>query len=69
MTQMKATFQMSNLSHLCFYLGITLRQAHYAKHIVELGGMDGCNLAHTLMEERLQLSHYDEAEEVDATHY
>jgi hypothetical protein len=54
--QMKATFQMSDLGLLCFYLGIgvhqdnggiTLRQAHYAKHIVELRGMGGCNPAHT----------------------
>jgi hypothetical protein len=58
--QMKATFQMSDLSLLCFYLsievhqdngGISLRQAHYAKHIVELGGMGDCNPAHTPMEE------------------
>jgi hypothetical protein len=53
---MKATFQMSDLRLLYFYLGIevhqddggiTLHQAHYAKHIVELGGMGGCNPAHT----------------------
>jgi hypothetical protein len=71
-------FQMSDLGLLCFYLGIevrqdntgiTLRQAHYAKRIVELGGMEGCNPAHTPMEERLQLSRYSEAEEVDATQY
>ena len=76
--QMKATFQMSDLGLLCFYLGIevqqddagiTLRQASYAKHIVELGGMTGCNPAHTPMEERLKLSRYSEAEEVDATQY
>ncbi|XP_062186676.1 uncharacterized mitochondrial protein AtMg00810-like [Phragmites australis] len=76
--QMKATFQMSDLGLLCFYLGIevrqdnagiTLRQAHYAKRIVELGGMDGCNPAHTPMEERLKLSRYSDAEEVDAMQY
>jgi hypothetical protein len=74
--QMMDKFQMSDLGLLCFYLsievrqdntGITLRQAHYAKRIVELGGMEGCNPAHTLMDERLQLSRYSEAEEVDAT--
>jgi hypothetical protein len=74
--QMKGTFQTSDLSLLYFYLGIevhqddggiTLRQAHYAKHIIELGGMDGCNPAHTLMEKRLKLSCYSEAEEVDVT--
>jgi hypothetical protein len=76
--QMKATFQMSDLGLLCFYLGIevhqddcgiTLREDHYAKHIVELGGMGGCNRAHTLMEEQLKLSRYSEAEEVDAMQY
>jgi hypothetical protein len=74
--QMKATFQMSDLGLLCFYLSIevhqdngdiTLRQAHYAKHIIELGGMGGCNPAHTPMEERLKLSRYSESEGVDAT--
>jgi hypothetical protein len=49
--------------------GITLCQAHYAKHIVELGGMGGCNPTHTPMEERLKLSHYSEAEEVIATQH
>jgi hypothetical protein len=76
--QMKATFQMSDLSLLYFYLGIevhqddsgiTLRQAHYAKHIVELGSMGGYNPAHTPMEEQLKLSRYSEVEEVDATQY
>jgi hypothetical protein len=65
--QMKATFQMSDFGLLCFYLGIevhqdnggiTLRQAHYTKHIVELGGMGDCNPAHTLMEEWIKLSRY-----------
>jgi hypothetical protein len=72
------TFQMSDLGLFCFYLsikvhqdddGITLRQADYTKHIVELGVMGGCNPAHTLMEERLKLSCYIEAEEVDAMQY
>jgi hypothetical protein len=71
---MKATFQMSDLRLLYFYLGIevhqddggiTLHQAHYARHIVELGGMGGCNPAHTSMEERLKLSCYSKVEEVD----
>ena len=57
--QMK-TFDMSDLGRLSFYLGvevhqdatgITLRQTHYAKRILELGGMAGCNPAHTPMEE------------------
>jgi hypothetical protein len=72
---MKATFQMSDL---CFYLvievhqdndGITLYQAHYAKQIIELGGMCDCNPAHTPMEVWLKLSHYRESEEVDAMQY
>jgi hypothetical protein len=75
--QMKGTVQMNDLGLLCFYLsievhqddgGITLHQAHYAKHIVELVGMGGCNSAHTLMEERL-LSRYSLVEEVDAMQY
>jgi hypothetical protein len=69
--QMKGTFQMSDLDLFCFYLSIevhqddsdiTLCQAHYDKHIVKLGGMDGCNPAHNPMEERLKLSLYSEAE-------
>jgi hypothetical protein len=69
---------MSDLGLLCFYLGIevhqddggiTLRQPHYTKHIVELGGMGGCNPVHTLMEEWLKLSRYSEAEDVDAAQY
>ena len=75
--QMK-TFDMSDLGLLSFYLGvevrqdasgITLRQTHYAKRILELGRMAGCNLAHTPMEERLRLSRHITAEEVDPTHY
>jgi hypothetical protein len=69
---------MSDMGLLCFYLdievhqddgGITLHQALYAKHIVELGGMGGCNPAHTPMEARLKLSCYNKAEEVDAMQY
>jgi hypothetical protein len=71
--EMKVTFQMSDLGLLSFYLrievhqdssGISLRQTTYAKRIVELGGLTGCNLAYTPMEERLKLSR-----EVDATQY
>ncbi|XP_066343968.1 uncharacterized protein [Miscanthus floridulus] len=47
---------MSDLGLLCFYLGvemrqdataIALRQTHYAKRILELGSMTGCNPAYT----------------------
>jgi hypothetical protein len=49
--EMKATFQMSDLGPLSFYLGIevhqdnsriTLRQTAYAKRIVELAGLTDC---------------------------
>ncbi|XP_066347787.1 uncharacterized mitochondrial protein AtMg00810-like [Miscanthus floridulus] len=69
---------MSDLSLLCFYLGvemcqdatgIALRQTHYAKCILELGGMTGCNPAHTPMEQKLKLSQESTAVEVDPTHY
>ena len=47
--------------------GISLRQTAYTKRIVELGGLTGCNPAHTPMEERLRLSRDSTAKEVDAT--
>ena len=73
----KATFQMSDLGLLSFYLGIevhqdnsdiSLRQTVYAKRIAELGEHTGCNPAHTPMEERLKLSRNTTAK-VDATQY
>ena len=73
--EMKATFQMSDLGPLSFYLGIevhqddsgiTLRQTAYAKRVVELAGLTDCNPALTPMEERLKLSRDSTAEEVDA---
>jgi hypothetical protein len=76
--EMKATFQMSDLGYLSFYLGIevhqgdsgiTLRQTAYAKRIVELAGLTDCNPALTAMEERLKLSRDSTTEEVDATQY
>jgi hypothetical protein len=76
--EMKATFQMSDLGPLSFYLGIevhqddsgiTLRQTAYAKRVVELAGLTDCNPALTSMEERLKLSRDSRAEEVDATQY
>jgi hypothetical protein len=69
---------MSDLGLLCFYLGvevrqdasgIALRQTHYAKRILELSGMTGCNPAHTPMGEKLKLSRESMTEEVDPTHY
>ena len=76
--QMKKAFDMSDLSLLYFYLsievhqdtsGVTLHQTQYAKRFLELGGMIGCNLAHTPMEEKLKLSWESMTEEVDPTHY
>jgi hypothetical protein len=75
--EMKATFLMCDLGLLSFYLGIevhqdnsgiSLCQTAYAKRIVELGGLIGCNPTYTPMEERLKLSRDSMAKEVDATH-
>jgi hypothetical protein len=46
-----------------------LRQAHYAKKILEMAGMVDCKAAATPMEERLRLSCDSMAEEVDVTLY
>jgi hypothetical protein len=76
--EMKITFQMSDLGLLFFYLGIEvhqgdsgimLRQTAYVKHVVELAVLTDCNLALTLMEERLKLSRDSTTKEVDATQY
>jgi hypothetical protein len=73
--EMNATFQMSDLGILSFYLGIevhqgdsgiTLRQTVYAKRVVELAWLTDCNPALTPVEERLKLSR-DCTTEVDAT--
>jgi hypothetical protein len=75
---MKRAFLMSDLELLSFYLGfevrqdaggITLRQAHYAKKILEMASMTDCKAAATLMEERLRLSRDSTTEEADATLY
>jgi hypothetical protein len=76
--EIKRAFLMSDFRLLSFYLGIevhqdagdiTLRQAHYAKKILEMAGMTDCKAATTPMEERLRLSRDSTAEEVDATLY
>jgi hypothetical protein len=76
--EMKATFQMSDLGLLSFYLGIevhqgdsgiTPRQTTYVKRVVELAGLTDCNPALTPMAERLKLSRNSTTEEVDATQY
>lgn len=74
----KAVFQMSDLGLLYFYVGIevhldhsgiSLHQIAYAKRIVELSGLIGCNPTHTPMEERLKLSRESTTEVVDITQY
>jgi hypothetical protein len=76
--EMKATFQMSDMWPLSFYLrievhqndsGITLWQTAYVKRVVELAGLTDCNPALTPMEERLKLSRDSMMEEVDAMQY
>ena len=76
--EMKTQFKMTDLGLLTFYLGIEVQQgtagiglcqAHYARRILEAGGMQECNSTHTPMEERLKLSRDSEAEEEDATLY
>jgi hypothetical protein len=76
--EIKATFQMSDLGPLSFYLGIevhqddsgiTLRQSGYAKRVVELAGLTDYNPALTPMKERLKLSRDSTTEEVDATQF
>jgi hypothetical protein len=71
-------FLMSDLGLLSFYLdievrqdtgGITLRQTHYARKILEMAGMVDCKAAATPMEERLRLSRDSTTEVVDATKY
>jgi hypothetical protein len=46
-----------------------LRQAHYAKKILEMADMADCKAAATLMEERLRLSQDNTTKEVDVTLY
>jgi hypothetical protein len=76
--EMNRAFLMSDLRLLSFYLGIEvrqdaggipLRQAHYAKKILEMAGMVDCKAAAMPMEERLRLSHDSTTEEVDVTLY
>jgi hypothetical protein len=72
--EMKKVFLMSDLGLLSFYLGIevrqeangiTLRQTHYARKILEIAGMADCKAATTPMEEILRLSRDSTAEDVD----
>ena len=75
---MKATFKMSDLGLLRYYLGlevtrmgsgITVCQSAYAAKILEGTSLTGCNPSHTPMESRLKLSKSSSASAVDATKY
>jgi len=77
-SQMKATFQMSDLGLLHYYLGlevtqstdgITLGQSAYAAKILQNAGLAGCNPSFIPMEPRLKLSKKSSAPAVDATAY
>lgn len=77
-SEMKHTFQMSDLGLLKYYLGlevhqgeegITVCQRAYAAKILESAGLTGCNISHTPMEPRLKLSKDSTALAVDATQY
>ena len=75
---MKATFKMSDLGLLHYYLGlevtqteagITICQSTYAAKILETAGLTGCNPSATPMEPRLKLSKVSAAPTIDSTMY
>jgi len=77
-SQMKGTFQMSDLGLLHYYLGlevsqtpqgITLGQSTYAAKILQNAGLTGCNTSLIPMEPRLKLSKKSTAPAVDQTAY
>ena len=76
--EMQATFKMSDLGLLHYYLGlevaqtetgITVSQSAYATKILENAGMTGCNPSQVPMEPRLKLSKVSTASAVDPTVY
>ena len=76
--EMKATFKMSDLGLLHYYLGlevaqtetgITVSQSAYAAKILENAGMARCNPSQVPMEPRLKLSKVSTATAVDPTFY
>jgi hypothetical protein len=76
--EMKATFKMTDLGLLHYYLGlevtqgtegITICQSAYAAKILESAGLSGCNPSDTPMESRLKLTKLSTAPEMDATKY
>jgi len=77
-SQMRGTFQMSDLGLLHYYLelevnqserGITLGQKAYTAKILENAGLIGCNPSYIPMEPRLKLSKASTAPGVDPTAY
>jgi hypothetical protein len=73
-----ATFSMSDLGLLSYYLGIevkqkpgevTIGQSAYAEKIIEACGMTGCNPVDTPMEQRLKLTPGKPEHSLDATRY
>jgi hypothetical protein len=76
--EMAATFKMSDLDLLHYYLDIevkqsasdiSLSQCAYAMKIFERSDMTGCNPCHVPMEARLKLSKKSTQPLVDATSY
>jgi hypothetical protein len=76
--EIAATFKMSDLGLLHYYLsievkqsasGISLSQGAYVMRILERSGMTGCNLCHVPMEAYLKLSKQSTQSLVDATAY
>lgn len=76
--QMKERFDMSDLGHLSYYLGleveqeagcIKLKQTAYAKRILQQFGMEDCNPNKYPMEPKLKLRKNQEGEATDPTHY
>jgi hypothetical protein len=76
--QMMATFSMSDLGLLSYYLSIevkqnpgevTIGQSAYAEKIIEACGMTCCNPVDTLMEQHLKLTPGKPKHSLDATRY
>ncbi|KAK9059981.1 hypothetical protein SSX86_020685 [Deinandra increscens subsp. villosa] len=76
--QMQVNFEMTDMGLLCYYLGIevqqrkdgiVLKQAAYAKKVVELAGLKGCNETKVPMEPGVKLSKEVGGEDVEASSY
>jgi hypothetical protein len=76
--EMQRLFCMSDLGLLSYYLGIevkqgdgeiTIGQSSYARKILEVAGISGCNSCHTPMECRLNLGKKNDGTAVDAMLY